>query len=124
MITKFIRIGQEIFAAKKGTSKLFYHNDHLGGVNVITNASGLFAQLIEYDPWGKVSRSEGSGDSLRRFNGKIQDPETGLLYYGGRYYDPELARWISPDPFIPEPADPQALNRYSYVLNNPVNYID
>jgi uncharacterized protein RhaS with RHS repeats len=63
-IVKFIRIGIEIFAAKKretigSTTTLFYHNDHLGGVNVITDSAGVKAQLIEYDPWGKVSRSEG-----------------------------------------------------------------
>ncbi|MBI4487780.1 MAG: hypothetical protein HY694_01725 [Deltaproteobacteria bacterium] len=52
------------------------------------------------------------------------DPESGLYYYGGRYYDPELGRFISPDPFVPQPDDPQNLNRYSYVVNNPVNYID
>jgi hypothetical protein len=39
-ITKFIRIGTETFASKKGTSKFFYHNDHLGGVHVITNITG------------------------------------------------------------------------------------
>jgi len=123
--TKYIRIGIENIASKKSTGeKLFYHNDHLGGVNVITNDSGLLAQIIEYDPWGKISRQEGSGESLRRFTGKILDPESGLYYYGGRYYDPELGRFISPDPFVSEPDDPQNLNRYSYVLNNPVNAID
>jgi len=122
---KYIRIGIENIASKKSTGEiLFYHNDHLGGVNVITNTSGLLAQLIEYDPWGKVSRSEGAGDSLRRFTGQQLDPESGLYYYGGRYYDPELGRFISPDPFVPQPDDPQSLNRYSYVLNNPVNLID
>jgi len=54
----------------------------------------------------------------------ILDPESGLYYYGARYYDPELARFISPDPIVPSPGDPQSLNRYSYVLNNPVKYID
>ncbi|MGH7836148.1 MAG: hypothetical protein ACREQK_21055 [Candidatus Binatia bacterium] len=59
-MTKFIRIGIETFAAKKqtsggATSTFFYHNDHLGGVNVITDSAGVKAQLIEYDPWGKVS---------------------------------------------------------------------
>jgi len=123
--TKYIRIGIENIASKKSTGeKLFYHNDHLGGVNVITNDTGLLAQIIEYDPWGKVSRQEGSGDSLRRFTGKILDPESGLYYYGGRYYDPELGRFISPDPFVGDPFDPQNLNRYSYVVNNPVNAID
>ena len=52
------------------------------------------------------------------------DPESGLYYYGGRYYDPDLGRFISPDPFVGQPGDPQNLNRYSYVENNPVNKID
>jgi RHS repeat-associated protein len=104
--------------------KLFYHNDHLGGVNVITDISGTRVQLNEYDPWGKVSRTEGNVDPEKRFTGQILDPESGLYYYGARYYDPELARFISPDPIVPSPGDPQSLNRYSYVRNNPVKYID
>jgi RHS repeat-associated protein len=47
-----------------------------------------------------------------------------LYYYGGRYYDAEIGRFISPDPFVPQPGNPQSLNRYSYTLNNPQNYID
>jgi RHS repeat-associated protein len=81
-------------------------------------------QLNEYDPWGKVSRSEGSADPSRGFNGKELDPESGLYYYGGRYYDPDLARFVSPDPFVTLPTNPQSLNRYSYTINNPVMYID
>jgi RHS repeat-associated protein len=122
---KYLRIGIENIASKKSTGeKLFYHNDHLGGVNVVTNASGTLPQVIEYDPWGKISRSEGAGDSVRRFTGQILDAESGLYYYGGRYYDPELGRFVSPDPFIGQPGDPQNHNRYSYVVNNPVNGID
>lgn len=125
VITKYIRIGIENVAAKKSPGEtLFYHNDHLGGVNITTHAGGIMAQIIEYDPWGKVSREEGIGDSLRRFTGQQLDPESGLYYYGGRYYDPELGRFISPDPFIGQPDDPQNHNRYSYVINNPVNNID
>jgi RHS repeat-associated protein len=71
-----------------------------------------------------VSRQEGLCDPTRRFTGKELDPETGLYYYGGRYYDPEISRFVSPDPFVAEVYDPQNLNRYSYVLNDPVNYID
>jgi hypothetical protein len=66
VITKYFRIGIENVAAKKSTGeKLFYHNDHLGGVNVITDDWGSRVQLIEYDPWGKVSREDGIGDSDR-----------------------------------------------------------
>ena len=82
------------------------------------------AQLNEYDPWGGVSKSAANIDPTHRFNGKELDPETGLYYYGGRYYDPQISRLVSPDPFIPQPGNPQSLNRYSYTLNNPQNYID
>jgi RHS repeat-associated protein len=127
--TKFFRVGAEMLAAKQSPvsnpeKKLFYHNDHLGGVNVITDINGLKVQLNEYDPWGKVSSTEGNVDPEKRFTGQILDPESGLYYYGARYYDPELARFISPDPIVPSPGDPQTLNRYSYVRNNPVRYID
>lgn len=127
IITKFVRIGVENFASKRGTSKYFYHNDHLGSVNVITDINGTRCQLNEYEPWGGVSRSEPTNpacDPTHRFNGKELDPESGLYYYGGRYYDPEISRFISPDPFVQSPDNPQNLNRYSYVLNNPQNYID
>jgi RHS repeat-associated protein len=124
VITKFIRIGIENFASKKGTNKYFYHNDHLESVNVITDIAGTRVQLNEYDPWGTVSRSEGAIDPAHRFTGQKLDPETGLYYYGGRYYDAEIGRFISADPFVQTPLDPQNLNRYSYVVNNPQNYID
>jgi len=124
VMTKYIRIGVETFASKKGTNRYFYHNDHLGGVNVITDVGGAWCQRNEYDPWGSVSKQNGTCDPTHRFTGKDLDPETGLYYYGGRYYDPEISRFISPDPFVPEPDNPQSLNRYSYVLNNPQRYID
>jgi len=50
--------------------------------------------------------------------------DRGLYYYGARYYDPTLGRFIQPDTIVPEPGNPQSLNRYSYVNNNPVKYTD
>jgi uncharacterized protein RhaS with RHS repeats len=52
VITKFIRAGGESIASKKGTAKYFYHNDHLGSVNVVTDITGMRVQLNQYDPWG------------------------------------------------------------------------
>ena len=124
VVIKYIRIGDENVAAKRGTNKYFYHNDHLGSVNVVTDINGTRVQLVEYDPWGTISRSEGTIDPTHRFTGKELDPETGLYYYGGRYYDAEIGRFISADPFVQTPFDPQNLNRYSYVLNSPQNYTD
>ena len=93
-------------------------------MNVITNVAGAQVQLNEYDPWGSVSKTVGSIDATHRFTGKELDPESGLYYYGGRYYDPEISRFASPDPFIQAPDNPQNLNRYSYVMNNPQSLID
>lgn len=128
VIIRYFKIGNEIVAAKKSTGvKLFYHNDHLGGVNVITKLDGTVFQRTEYDPWGKVTRNEPSDNSVdpsHRFTGQELDVETGLYYYGARYYDPALARFVSPDTIVPEATNPQSLNRYSYVLNAPVNNID
>jgi RHS repeat-associated protein len=101
----------------------------LGGINVVTNQSGARVELNEYDPWGVVSRSDpqsqdSSPEPARRFTGKELDEESDLYYYDARYYDHDLARFESPDPVVPSAVDPQALNRYSYVRNNPVALID
>jgi RHS repeat-associated protein len=125
-VTKYIKLGNEIIASKKGSTRFFYHNDHLGGVNIISDINAGQAQLIEYDSWGKVSRSEivTNPEPTHRFTGQEFDSESGIHYYGGRYYDQNIGRFISPDPFVQDPDDPQNLNRYSYGLNNPQNYID
>ncbi|MBI4294960.1 MAG: RHS repeat-associated core domain-containing protein, partial [Chloroflexi bacterium] len=59
----------------------------------------------------------------QKFTGQRLDG-TGLYYYGARYYDPALARFVSADTIVPRPANPQSLNRYSYTLNNPLKYVD
>lgn len=56
--------------------------------------------------------------------GQTHDQSTGLMHYGARYYDPAIGRFISADTIVPNPADPQSLNRYAYVRNNPINRID
>ncbi|NOX63382.1 MAG: RHS repeat-associated core domain-containing protein, partial [Chloroflexi bacterium] len=50
--------------------------------------------------------------------------DRGLYFYKSRYYDPTLGRFIQPDTIVPNPGDPQSLNRYAYVLNNPLRYTD
>jgi RHS repeat-associated protein len=80
---------------------------------------------VEYDPWGRVSRSVGAGDPSHRFTGqRLDDAATGLYYYGARYYDATAGRFVSADPIVPAPGNPQSLNRYAYVLNDPVNLTD
>jgi RHS repeat-associated protein len=59
-----------------------------------------------------------------RYTDQILDVDTGLYYYNARNYDPELGRFIQADTIVPSAANPQSLNRYSYVYNNPLNHID
>jgi RHS repeat-associated protein len=103
----------------------FLHGDHLGSLNVLTNSQGAEVQRLSYQPFGETHSNTGSVDFYQhRYTGQEQDPETGLYFYNARYYNPVLGRFISPDSIVPEPGNPQSLNRYSYVENNPVNRID
>ncbi len=75
-------------------------------------------------PFGNIDYSKGSSDNANQFTGKEIDPESGLTYFGARYYNPIIGRWISKDPEIGTIIDPKTLNRYVYVLNNPLKYHD
>jgi RHS repeat-associated protein len=71
-----------------------------------------------------MTSSGGVDFPSRRYTGQIADPETGLYFYNARYYNPGLGRFLSPDTLVPTPGNPQSLNRYSYVENNPVKWTD
>ena len=107
---------------------IYYHADHLGGTNVTTGSTGTKKELCEYLPFGGFSKHEkyGSSDEVAwfYFTGKKLDEETGLYYYGARYYNPTVGRFISPDTIVPRAGDPQSFNRYTYAGNNPINNID
>jgi RHS repeat-associated protein len=99
----------------------YYHTDHLGSTRLVTDPNRNIVSAILYHPFGEPSLKEGSEDYL--FTGKEKD-ETGLYCYGARYYDPETGRFISKDLLSGQMKTPQTLNRYTYVLNNPLKYRD
>ena len=122
---KYIYIGgNRITSRDENGNTYFYHSDHINGSNIITDSSGQAVQLIEYTPFGKTSLNDGSIDVAHKFTGKELDLDTGLYYYGARYYNPHLGRFVTPDSIIQDPYDPQTLNRYAYCRNNPVKYVD
>jgi RHS repeat-associated protein len=82
----------------------FYHGDHLGSSNYITDRLGRIFEHTIHLPYGEVWIDEGSDTSLLgyKFTGKELDEETGYYYFGARYYDPKISSWISTDPALPK----------------------
>ncbi|MFC1807882.1 RHS repeat-associated core domain-containing protein [Candidatus Omnitrophota bacterium] len=109
----------------------FYHSDHLGSTTTITDQNGEVVQHTEYTPYGEFSPSvipaeAGIYTSVTPYlyTGQLFDDSTNLYYYGARYYDPELGRFITSDTIVPDPTDPQAFDRYGYARGNPIRYTD
>ena len=120
----YIYLNGQRIASKDNTGTYFYLNDHLGGTNVITDASGQEVKRVDYWPYGSTREQSGTKPEKHLFTGKEFDSEVGLYFYGSRYYDPNICRFISADSSSKDPSNPQKLNRYSYCLNNPLIYVD
>ena len=123
-ITRYIFAGGTRIASKMSTDTYYYHQDHLGSSSVITNSSGVKVEEIRYYPFGETFSDTSPSTTKHKYTSQELDIETGLYYYNARYYDPELGRFISADTIVPDPTNPQSLNRYSYVKNNPLKYTD
>ncbi len=132
----------------------YLHKDHLGSIVSITNEYGATVEQFSFDPWGKrrakslsqledlllknwvsmTSYEKGnltikpwvlaSKTTNKGFTGHEQLDGVGLIHMGGRVYDAEIGRFLQADPFIQDRTNLQALNRYSYVQNNPLSYTD
>ena len=89
---------------------------------IFASTNYLLEEQTLYHPFGSIIT--GGQKSKFTYTGQESDKESNLLYYGARYYKPELRRFLQPDPVIQNPYDPQTLNHYSYVRNNPLKYVD
>jgi RHS repeat-associated protein len=106
-------------------SLYYVHGDLLGSTVAVSDAAGGEVGRVQYDPYGEVLTSTLPVTLTDRlFTGQRLDSSTGLYYYNARYYDPYLGRFIQPDSLVPDPLNPQAWNRFSYVYNNPTSYVD
>jgi RHS repeat-associated protein len=109
---------------------VYYIDDHLGNAHLLTDSQGNVLREENRYPFGAERGSIGDAQADYAYTGKEYDAETGLVYFGGRYYSPALGRWITPDPYFlemkPMAAVEKALsaNFYAYVKNNPVSLID
>jgi RHS repeat-associated protein len=129
-VTKYHYFGQQRVAEPGpvpwATTGLYYpHADYLGTTLAATGSSGgLASSQTRYDAYG--NDLYGTVDELPTdydFTGGKLDG-TGFYQMGARWYDPYIGQWIEPDSIVPDPTNPQSLNRYSYTLNNPLRYND
>ena len=122
---KYIFAGNQRVAKVTAAGTHFFHKDHLGSSNVVTDyANGAAVETSEYLPFGQTREQTGTAISNYKFTDQELDPSTGLYNYDARLYDPVVGRFITADSIVPDWYNPQALNRYAYVLNNPLKYTD
>ncbi len=115
----------------KGGTLYYLASDHLGGTSLITNAGGQLVSRERYYPYGMIRTQEYSAPPTDKLytpdgpgGGQQRETTNGLYHYGARLYNADIGRFISADTIVPGAGNPQALNRYSYVLNNPLHYSD
>ncbi len=98
----------------------YYHTDHLGTPQRMTDATGTIVWAADYLPFGDVDITVEMVENNLRFAGQYYDSETELHYNYHRYYDPRTGRYLAPDPI----GLAGEINSFGYVINNPVNWID
>jgi RHS repeat-associated protein len=105
------------------TEHYFFHPDHLGSSNYITNFVGEVSQHMEYFAFGEtfIEEHKNSHNSPYKFNSKELDEESGLYYYGARYYDSRISIWASVDPLAEKMP---SWSPYSFCFNNPMRFVD
>jgi RHS repeat-associated protein len=91
---------------------------------IIANSSGAYSSEMRYMPWGEERWASGELPTTFLYTGQHEQKELGLYFYNARWYDPRLSRFLSADSLIPDPYNSQAFDRYAYVFNNPLRYID
>ena len=129
-----------ICVRRNGVDSMYYvHPDRLGSYTHITNANKQVIRNLHFDPWGNVKTDTdwrtfdsttlsgflaGTIRFSRGFTGHEHYADLKIINMNGRLYDPVIARFFSPDNFVQVPDFTQSYNRYSYCLNNPLQWVD
>jgi RHS repeat-associated protein len=123
-VVKYYAAGGTRVAIRKAGAVSYVFGDHLSSTSLTTNASGVRTGELWYKPRGESRGTPYGTPTTCHFTGQREDAGIGLYFYGARYCDAALGRFISADTLVPNPGDPQSLNRYAYALNNPLKYRD
>ena len=116
--------GVDLIRSEEAGEEVFYHQDGLGSTRVLTGSTGQVTDKYIYDAYGRLLVHVGENGNVYQFAGEYRDANTGLDYLRARYYDPNLGRFISKDPFGGVLFDPMSQHDYQYAHANPVNFTD
>ncbi len=117
---EYLYLGGEPLALGRSGQLYYYHNDHLGTPQKLTDGAQNVVWSAVYEPFGEAVIETGYISQNLRFPGQYYDEESGLHYNLNRYYDPKLGRYLTSDPIGLD----GGLNTYLYANANPVRYID
>ena len=121
MLAEYVYLGDQLLAMiKPGEAAYYFHNDHLGTPQVLTDATQTVAWKAVYTPFGEAVTSIATVENPFRFPGQYYDSETGLHYNYYRYYNPPIGRYLTPDPIGLK----SGINLFAYAANNPMRWID
>ena len=130
LVREYIYFGGKLVAEyrNQGSQLLYYASDQINSTRVVTDSTGTVVYAAAHEPYGGIQKTWVSTyDPSLKFSGKQRDAESDLDYFGARYYDRSLYRFLSIDPALTKTMtafNPQMLNCYSFSRNNPISYIE
>jgi RHS repeat-associated protein len=126
-VKKYYSIAGQTIAMNDGGGLKYLLTDHLGSSSAVVNQNGTLLSQQRYLPFGEV-RTDTNPPYITQtdltYTGQRVLPDIGLMDYRARFYSVSLGRFIQPDSIIQNPGNPQNLNRFSYVVNRPLNFVD
>jgi RHS repeat-associated protein len=128
-VTKHYMADGRRIAMRKGSNLFYFANDHLGSTSLVMDGAppGNMVSQTRYYPYGNVWTQGVSAtpQTDKLFTGQRRyGANSGIYHYGARFYSADIGRFLQPDTIVPGAENPQALNRYSYVLDNPLTHSD
>ncbi|MBN1508617.1 MAG: RHS repeat protein [Sedimentisphaerales bacterium] len=105
-------------------SSFYLHDSPAGSVRRLLDGAGQTINTYEYDAFGATTAETETVANAYRFDGEVQEKETGLIFLRARYADPTTGRFLTRDPLLGNLAVPQSLSPYIFVTNSPANYVD
>jgi RHS repeat-associated protein len=124
---KYYSFAGMMVAMDDGTDLVYFANDHLSSASLVMDETGTLQSENRYMPFGEVREITGVTNITETdfgYTGQRNLADISLMDYQARFYSPTLGKFVQPDSIVPDTVNPQSFNRYSYVMNSPIMFID